>query len=315
MRRSVADMLRPLGFAAPLFVALAIPAGASAATVAISDDPAARLAVFTAGAGERNVLTFTLGGPDKIELADTGAMLTGPPLVGEHGCAAGATAGSLLCQPAFNVEARLGDLADQARTRSFFLGVARVFGGGGDDVIALDSHAGNTQAYGGPGNDDLTAGGEGGQLADGGGGDDRLRVGGFAGNSSGFGGPGDDRMSYFLAMPQAGTGELQGGAGDDVITLESPGGAANAAGNGGADRLEVLSTATFSRYALDGGIGPDTLIAGPGKDTVDGGGGRDAIETTGGDVDVVTCGEGIDTVRADSTDQIAADCERVTITG
>ena len=114
-------------------------------------------------------------------------------------------------------------------------------------------------------------------------------------------------------MPQAGAGILEGDGGDDVITLESPGGAASAAGNGGADRIEVLSTATFSRYALAGGAGPDTLIAGPGRDKVDGGGGRDAIEATGGDVDTITCGDGVDTVRADSTDQVAADCERVTI--
>jgi hypothetical protein len=308
-------MLRPLGFTAPLLLALAIPAAASAATVSIGEDPAARLGVFTAAPGERNVLTFTLGGPDRIEFADTGAKLTGPPLAGDHGCAAGSTAGSLLCGPAFNVEARLGDLADQARTRSFFLGFARVYGGGGDDVIALDSHAGNTRAYGGAGDDDLTAGGEGGQLVDGGGGDDRLHVGGFAGSSSGFGGAGDDRMSYFLAMPQTGTGELEGNGGDDDLTLEAPGGAASGAGNAGADRIEVLSTATFSRYALTGGAGPDTLIAGPGQDTVDGGAGRDLIEATGGEVDTITCGDGVDTVRADSTDVIAADCERVTISG
>lgn len=308
-------MLRPLGFTAPLLLALAIPAAASAATVAIGDDPSARLGVFTAAPGERNVLTFTTGGPQHVEFADAGAKLTGPPLVGDHGCEPGSVAGSLLCQPASNVEARLGDRNDQARTRSFFLGFARVWGGGGDDLIALDSHAGNTRAYGGPGDDDLTAGGEGGQLVDGGGGDDRLHVGGFAGSSSGFGGPGDDRMSYFIALPQTGLGVLEGGGGEDEITLEAPGGGASAAGDGGADRIEVLSTATFSRYVLAGGAGPDTLIAGPGQDTVDGGGGRDSIETTGGDVDVVTCGDGVDTVRADSTDQVATDCERVTITG
>ena len=29
----------------------------------------------------------------------------------------------------------------------------------------------------------------------------------------------------------------------------------------------------------------------------------------------MTCGDGVDTVRADATDQVAADCERVTISG
>lgn len=307
-------MLRPLGFTAPLLLALAIPAAASAGTISLGADPSARLGLFTAAQGERNALTFTTGGPQHVEFADAGAKLTGPPLAGEHGCEPGSAAGSLLCQPASNVEARLGDRNDQARTRPFFIGFARVWGGAGEDVIALDSFASNTRAYGGAGDDDLTAGGEGGQLVDGGGGDDRLRVGGFAGNASGFGGPGDDRMSYFIAMPQTGFGVLEGGGGDDVITLESPG-AASAEGDGGADRIEVLAGATFGRYTLAGGAGPDRLIAGPGQDTVDGGAGRDSIETTGGDVDVVTCGDGVDTVRADPADQIAADCERLTITG
>ena len=305
-------MFRPLGFAAPLVLALSIPTAASAGTVTVSPDTNARLAVFTAKPNEHNVLSFTTGGPEHLDIADEGAPLTGQPLVGEVGCAVTGAA-SLLCQPATNLEASLGDEDDRARTRSFFLGRALVWGGGGDDVIALDSHALFTRAYGGPGDDDLTAGGEGGQLVDGGRGHDRLHVGGFAGSSSGYGGPGDDHMSFFIAMPTTGSGELEGGGGADLITLDAPGGHASARGDGGADHIEVAADAEFSSYALAGGDGPDVLLTGPGADTADGGAGRDTIDTLGGGADVVTCGAGIDSVRADATDTVAADCERVTI--
>ena len=178
---------------------------------------------------------------------------------------------------------------------------ARVWGGGGDDLIALDSHAGNTRAYGGPGDDDLTAGGEGGQLVDGGGGDDRLHVGGFAGSSSGFGGPGDDRMSYFIALPQTGLGVLEGGGGEDEITLEAPGGGASAPATAAPTGSRCSPTATFSRYVLAGGDGPDIADRRPGRRTRStAAAGATAIETHGGDVDVVTCGDGVDSVRADA---------------
>ena len=294
-----------------LAVALLAPAAASAGTVTVSPpDTTTRVATFTAKQNEHNVLAFTTGGPEHIEIADEGAPLSGSPA-----CAATGAVATLLCEGATNVEASLGDEDDRARTRSFFMGRALVWGGGGDDVIALDSHALFTRAYGGAGDDELTAGGEGGQLVDGGRGHDRLHVGGWAGDSRGYGGPGDDHMSFFISMPTTGSGGLEGGGGDDVITLDAPGGHAYAHGDGGADRIEVAATAEFSAYALSGGDGPDLLVTGPGADTADGGAGRDSIDTRGGGADVVTCGSGVDTVRGDAADTIAADCERVTISG
>jgi len=305
-------MARTTAVSLSLAVALLAPAAASAGTVTVSPDANARVAIFAAGHNERNVLSFTTGGPEHLDIADGGAQLSGQPLIGEVGCAVTGAA-SLLCQPTTNLEASLGDEDDRARTRSFFLGRALVWGGGGDDVIALDSHALFTRAYGGPGDDDLTAGGEGGQLVDGGRGQDRLHVGGFAGDSRGYGGPGDDHMSFFIAMPTTGSGGLEGGGGQDLITLDAPGGHAYARGDAGADRIEVAAGAEFSSYALAGGDGPDVLVTGPGADTADGGTGRDAIDTRGGGADTVTCGAGNDAVRADAADTVAADCEHVTI--
>jgi hypothetical protein len=305
-------MARTSAVSLSLALALLAPAAASAATVTVSPDTTSRLAIFTAAPGEENALSFTLGGPEHLDIADAGAPLTGQPLVDGVGCAVTGAA-SLLCQPATNLEASLGDEDDTARTRPFFLGRAVVWGGAGDDVMALDSHALYTRAYGGPGDDDLTAGGEGGQLVDGGRGDDRLHVGGFAGGSRGYGGPGDDHMSFFIGLPSSGSGGLEGGGGQDFITLDSPGGHAYAHGDAGADRIEVAAGAEFSSYALAGGDGPDVLVAGPGVDTADGDAGRDTIDTRGGGTDAVTCGAGVDTVRADATDTVAADCERVTL--
>ena len=305
-------MVRTTAVTLSLAVALLAPAAASAGTVTVSPDADARLAIFTAEHNERNVLSFTTGGPEHLDIADEGAPLTGQPLVGEVGCAVTGAA-SLLCQPTTNLDAHLGDEADQARTRLFFMGRGRVWAGAGDDVVVVDSFAQWTEAYGGPGDDDLTAGGESNQLVDGGRGDDLLHVGGFAGLAYGIGGAGDDRMIFAMGSPQNGRGELEGGVGDDFITLESAEGEASAQGQSGADRIEVAGAATDGRYTLLGGTGPDTLIGGPGADTLDGGAGRDAIDAAGGDADSVRCGAGADTVVADATDTVAADCERVTV--
>ena len=50
----------------------------------------------------------------------------------------------------------------------------------------------------------------------------------------------------------------------------------------------------------------------PVGDTLHGEGGNDRIHVRDGEVDKVDCGDGVDRVIADSFDQIAADCEKVT---
>ena len=63
-----------------LAVALLAPAAASAGTVTVSPpDTTTRVATFTAKQNEHNVLAFTTGGPEHIEIADEGAPLSGSP--------------------------------------------------------------------------------------------------------------------------------------------------------------------------------------------------------------------------------------------
>jgi Ca2+-binding RTX toxin-like protein len=71
-------------------------------------------------------------------------------------------------------------------------------------------------------------------------------------------------------------------------------------GGGGADKIS-------------GGATRDILYGNGGKDKVRGGDGKDIIEVANGGKDKVKCGAGNDKVTADSSDKIAADCEKVDI--
>lgn len=62
---------------------------------------------------------------------------------------------------------------------------------------------------------------------------------------------------------------------------------------------------------LSGGGGNDTLQGGSGVDSMDGGEGDDIVNAPDGSADRITCGGGTDTVRADTVDEVAADCENV----
>jgi hypothetical protein len=300
-------------------IAVAFPGVARAGNVTVPNGSTPQqtdwLGVFRANAGETNALVFR--GAGTVEFIDTAAPITGQPLIDSVGCSpVGDGVSGVLCQPVRNVDAYLGDMNDEARTRPFFSGVAKIWTGSGDDIVATDSFAGYTRAYGEAGDDDLAAGGEGGQLVDGGPGDDRLRAGGFAGHATGLGGPGADRITFGAGLPQVSSGQLEGGPGDDHISL-SPGIAANAYGDNGADVIDVPG-AWDPRFGgpgvtMSGGAGSDTLSAGPLADVIDGGGGRDTIDAAGGGSDTVTCGGGDDEIRADSTDNVSADCEDVTL--
>jgi Ca2+-binding RTX toxin-like protein len=83
----------------------------------------------------------------------------------------------------------------------------------------------------------------------------------------------------------------------------------------GSDRVDNLTSApsTLSggdgNDSLNGGSGPDILRGNKGVDTQSGGAGDDYIDSRGDKGDVIACGDGNDTVRADSADSVAADCE------
>jgi hypothetical protein len=109
-----------------------------------------------------------------------------------------------------------------------------------------------------------------------------------------LGGPGADRLQ---------TGEpddaVAGNQGNDMLT--TGGGNDQAVGGEGDDRL-------------DGGAGNDVLDGGLGADTASGGSGNDDVRVRAGIADTVRCGEGSDKVDADTLDEPAGDCERVTRT-
>ena len=65
------------------------------------------------------------------------------------------------------------------------------------------------------------------------------------------------------------------------------------------------------RDVLYGLSGPDTLVGGTGADRLFAGAGNDTILARDRARDTIVCGSGRDLVRADPTDRVARDCERV----
>jgi hypothetical protein len=93
-------------------------------------------------------------------------------------------------------------------------------------------------------------------------------------------------------------------------------------GGAGDDSLSSWAWTTDPGDVLDGGAGDDRVGGGWAADVLIGGDGQDAIDATvpNRDADAdraapdrVTCGSGIDTVTADAVDDVAADCEHVTL--
>jgi len=156
-------------------------------------------------------------------------------------------------------------------------GADRIFAGDGDDLV--NALAG----------DDCVDLGAGADRGSGDAGDDLLL--GDAGNDRLSGGNGDDRMTG-----DAGSDSLSGGRGDDV--LQGGPGADGLSGGRGDDRL-------------GGGSGNDRIAGGPGRDVITGSAGNDRILARDGNRDRIDCGSGRDSVRADASDSVARNCERV----
>jgi Ca2+-binding RTX toxin-like protein len=170
-------------------------------------------------------------------------------------------------------------------------------GGGGDDEI--DGRAGTDYLNGGPGADVL----------DGGNGpldkvyyterteDVHVSSDGVA--DDGAVGEGDNVLNVE---------DILTGSGNDTIVEYSVNGAVS--GNAGND---TISVAPGAYGTLLGGSGDDHLDAGSSFSRLQGGTGNDALASRNGLGNVDTCGAGTDTVKADTNDQVAADCEHVTV--
>lgn len=152
---------------------------------------------------------------------------------------------------------------------------ARIRAGAGNDLVFAD---GNTQIYGGGGDDILV-----GNYVFGEDGDDVL-----FGNTLAVGGAGNDRVTMFSIDPENESGGLAfGGDGDDVIIGEV---SISADGGEGNDVIS-LRAGGFA----NGGVGNDTLTAFD-EATLEGGDGKDDILLlAGGKVDA---GEGDDDITA-----------------
>ena len=145
----------------------------------------------------------------------------------------------------------------------------------GDDEL---SGRGESDCIVGGGDDDRIDGGSKSDGIDGENGNDRMR-----------GGNGAD-----VIVGQDGRDRLSGGAGNDELD-----------GDMDADRIA-------------GGDGNDEIVGETGRDRLSGGKGNDYIdaqdeerESFGGPADIVRCGPGRDTVKANTYDRVARDCERL----
>lgn len=186
---------------------------------------------------------------------------------------------------------------------------ARIRAGGGNDFVVAD---GNTQIFGGAGDDVLV-----GNYVFGEDGDDVL-----FGNTLAMGGAGNDRITMFSIDPENdGDGLAFGGDGDDIIIgevrISADGGDGNdaislraggfASGGAGNDTLTSFGDAT-----LEGGAGNDDIMllgtgridAGDGDDditatfyaTVKGGKGNDIVRMNTGGIYQYAKGDGFDRV-------------------
>lgn len=277
--------------------ALAGPAAALASIVSV--DFSTGTALFRAGPGQSDVFSdqrFLPPGGSRSPFTEPSLPFTDSlqPLTAGEGCVQGFP---VWCQ-AENEEVTLG--ADSDRFDGWTSHKLTVFGGAGDDTIRASG--GRTNVSGGPGADRISAGANGLTTANGDAGDDAIQS--IGGPESHFdGGTGDD------LLVSGGKNTLSGGHGNDDLILGSSGG--NVTGGQGADTLLMRGQPGNGFTTLDGGGGPDTIVAGPGsRESVFGGAGDDSIDVSGDErIDTVECGSGNDVVFHDAVDVISADCE------
>ena len=195
--------------------------------------------------------------------------------------------------------------------------------GGTNSPGGSDGSGGNVGPSGTDGPDTLK-GTVGNDNLSGKGGDDVLFA--LGGRDKLLGGPGKDLvLGGSEESPSKGDKNLQGGSGNDFVAggIDSD----HVIGNEGNDSL---SGDAGSADVIEGNSGDDLLIDGPlitgeswnievvlpekSKDTLSGNADNDWIHAKNEPAfgDKVTCGEGFDRVLADSKDEVADDCEKVT---
>jgi hypothetical protein len=219
--------------------------------------------------------------------------------------------------PTVPTYAYLGDRDDYGAAVPYFRD-AYIWGQGGDDEIGASGRD-HAVAYGGPGDDRISAGADRDAEAWGQTGSDVIR----AGTQSSvhlYGGDGEDQITTLTATYSESV--IDGGPGRDRIDVPFGNCCLDIAGQDGADAITVVNarsidggggndTISGTSRAIDGGSGNDTISA---HGTIDGSWGNDRINASGnpGETDVLRCGPGTDVAIADPSDDVAADCEVVT---
>jgi Ca2+-binding RTX toxin-like protein len=200
---------------------------------------------------------------------------------------------------------------------------------GSDGRNVLDGGPGADSVLGQGGNDVLmdSGGDNAPDTLDGGAGDDQLAAG--AGPDTYVGGDGEDAVTDYAGRTVGVSVTLDGngddgepGEGDNVgSTVE------DVTGGAGADTL--VGNSSDNEFdggagddAISGGDGNDGLSGGAGRDTIDGGAGRDdmvggggadTLKSRDGLTDRLNCGGGTDAVQGEARDDIAGNCENLSI--
>jgi hypothetical protein len=243
---------------------------------------------FNAARGEVNNVNATDNTGDGTVVTDPGSIIR----VG-NGCVA-VTLHEARCalSPLDNqdVVVDLADRDDSARWVKFGFGRIRIAGGAGDDTI-VDAPQSGAEVSGGPGGDTITVAPNG---------FGRVDVNGDAGHDSitargsGVvdGGVGDDEITLNGFVDGAEGSAARGGPGDDTISAKTVG-MSLIEGGLGDDAITTSESATVS--VIDGGPGADTVTSrnADGSSEINGGLGRDVVDGGGGG-DRINCGLGID---------------------
>jgi Ca2+-binding RTX toxin-like protein len=191
-------------------------------------------------------------------------------------------------------------------------------GGDGNDILwssagndNIEGDAGDDQLYGGAGNDTLN-GGAGNDKLDGGPGADTM-MGGTGNDTYVVDNAGDVVTEYANEGTDTVQSSITYTLGTNVENLTLTG---SAAIDGTGNELNNVLTGNSATNILSGGGGNDTLNGGAGADTMIGDTGNDTyVVDNAGDIVIENANEGTDTVQSSITYTLAANVEKLTLTG
>ncbi len=288
---------------ATVAAAAAVPASASAASIALTVPGGTPTIAYTAAPNEVNALEMhgTVGGG--LDLRMPFNEYSAPLTIGA-GCAGRLPTICGSPTQAYPVTVSLADEDDVASVKSFTESLAMDAGSGNDDVLAGGISA---TADGGPGSDSIVLAAN--SLATGNGGDGRDRIHAGLGAAAAIltGG----RSGDLLVPGGFDFNDAKGGSGDDRL-VSFTGDTVKLSGDSGNDILAVPTGR--GDITLNGGSGIDVIVSHVGGATVDAGSGTDVVDVRGDSTsapDTVSCGSGFDLAWANSADDVADDCEIV----